>query len=199
MTFETETHGRYEIKSGPLKGEWAANAYRHKSLVAKAVGSSREDAVESVKAGLARIEAIELSERDEEGAPSAKEYERAFLEILPRVSAGYIAMLRAHLAAPDQLISATKLAAAAGYEGYEGANLHYGKLGCLLAEEIGFSPPTRADGTEIWTCSIARDPGLDTDFPETTFVDGLLRQMETGHFEWQMRPQVVQALRALGF
>lgn len=37
----------------------------------------------------------------------------------------YAAILRAHLAAPDHLISATKLAEAAGYAGYEGANLRY--------------------------------------------------------------------------
>jgi len=198
MTFETVLHGRYEIRSGPLAGAWAANAFRRKTLVAKGSGPSRESAVAAVKEELERIDRHALSERDEEGAPSAKVYEEAFAILLPMMAESYVAMLRAHLGAPDQLISATRLAEAAGYAGYEGANLHYGKLGQRVAEEIGFDPPRRVDGTEIWTCTIARDPSLDTEFPDTSMLDALWRNFDTQHFEWQMRPQVAQALRSLG-
>ena len=199
MTFMTEQHGRYEIKSGPLAGSWAANAIRHRTVVAKATGSSREEAVTSLKTMLRRMEQDDLSDRDAEGAPSANVYERAFGHLLPDMPDSYIAMLRAHLTAPDHLISATKLAEAAGYAGYEGANLHYGKLGQRVADEIGFDPPRREDGTEIWTCAIARDTSLDTEYPDTSMLEALSRNMETLHYEWQMRPQVVQALRSLGF
>ena len=198
MSFESETYGRYEIRSGPLAGRWGANAFRQKVLIAKATGASRAEALVAVKAELDRLNVLDVSEHDDEGAPSARIYEQAFLAILPRIPDSYRAMLRAHLAAPDHLISATKLAEAAGYNGYEGANLHYGKLGYLVAAEIDFTPPKRDDGSEIWTCAIARDPSLDTEFPETSLIEGLMRGIETGHFEWQMRPQVVQALRALG-
>jgi hypothetical protein len=199
MTFMTEQHGRYEIKSGPLAGSWAANAIRHRTVVAKATGSSREEAVTSLKTMLRRMEQDDLSDRDAEGAPSANVYERAFGHLLPDMPDSYIAMLRAHLTAPDHLISATKLAEAAGYAGYEGANLHYGKLGQRVADEIGFDPPRREDGTEIWTCAIARDTSLYTEYPDTSMLEALSRNMETLHYEWQMRPQVVQALRSLGF
>ena len=128
-----------------------------------------------------------------------KVYEQAFAELLPTMPDSYHAMLRAHLRAPDHLISATRLAEAAGYAGYEGANLHYGKLGYAIADEIGFAPPKRADGTEIWTCAIARDPSLDTEFPDTSFLDAIMRNADAAHFEWQLRPQVVAALRALNF
>jgi hypothetical protein len=199
MSFETETYGRYEIKSGPLDGSWGANAYRRKQLIAKATGKSRDEALAAVKAELDRLETIQLSESDEEGAPAAQVYEQAFTALLPTMPDSYHAMLRAHLNAPDHLISATKLAEAAGYSGYEGANLHYGKLGYAIAEDIGFAPPKRDDGSAIWTCAIARDPSADIEFPDTTFVEALMRNFETAHFEWQMRPQVVAALRALNF
>ncbi|MEG3177114.1 hypothetical protein U1872_12805 [Sphingomonas sp. RB3P16] len=198
MAFVTEVHGRYGIKSGPLAGAWAANAILHKTVVAKAAGATREEAIASLKCELDRMEQLAVSECDAEGAPPANVYERAFGHLLPDMPDSYIAMLRAHLAAPDHLISATKLAEAAGYSGYEGANLHYGKLGQRVAEEIGFGPPRREDGTEIWTCAIARDTSMDTEYPDTSMLEALSRNMETLHFEWQMRPQVVQALRTLG-
>jgi hypothetical protein len=198
MTFATETHGRYEIKSGPLKGAWAANAFRGKMLVAKASGETRQASIDSVKRQLDDLDAVELSERDQEGAPSSKVYEAAFLA-LGELNDGYRAMLRAHLHAPDQLISATKLAEAAGYANWSAANLHYGLLGAKIAEEIGFTPPSRTDGSKIWTCAIARDPNSDRDFPDTSMLEALTRQMLDQHFEWQMRPQVVEALRALGY
>lgn len=199
MSFQSENHGRYLIKSGPLRGAWGANAFRRDVPVVKAIGVSREEAVDKVKSELERIEAVELSERDQDGAPSAKIYEQAFGILLARMPDSYRAMLRAHLAAPDYLISATRLAEAAGYSGYEGANLHYGKLGQLVADEIGFDPPKRDDGTEIWTCAIARDPAIDAEYPHTSMLHALERNFATGHFEWQLRPQVAQALKALGF
>jgi hypothetical protein len=199
MSFQTESYGRYEIKSGPVSGAWGANAYRRKQLIAKATGQSRDEALGSVKRELDRLQAIQLSECDAEGAPSAKVYEQAFEALLPTMPQSYHAMLKAHLHAPDNLISATKLARAADYSGYEGANLHYGKLGQAIAGEIGFAPPKREDGSEIWTCAIARDPSLEIEFPDTSMLDALLRNFDTAHFEWQMRPQVVLALRALNF
>lgn len=198
MAFETEQYGRYEIKSGPLGATWGANAFRRKLLVAKAVGASREAAVASLKDNLDSLAQGERAGRDGEGAPSAPVYEAAFAHLIPDMPESYVAMLRAHLAAPDHLISATRLAQAAGYAGYEGANLHYGKLGQRVAEEIGFDPPRRQDNTEIWTCAIARDPALETDYPDTSMLEALTRSFDDLHFEWQMRPQVVTALRSLG-
>jgi predicted HicB family RNase H-like nuclease len=198
MSFETATHGRYQIKSGPLAGVWGANAFRQNTVVAKASGPTREDAIAAVKAELARIDREALEECDHEGAPSAKVYEHAFAKLLPTMIESYVQMLRAHLAAPNQQISAAKLAVAAGYSGYEGANLHYGKLGQRVAEEIGFEPPRRGDGTEIWTCAIAKAALNDTGSPATCAREALSESVDSQHFQWKMRPQVTLALRALG-
>lgn len=199
MTFKTEAYGRYDIRSGPLSGTWAANGYRRKTLIAKTTAASRELAVAELKAALDRLDGDARTECDDEGAPSSKVYEEAFIALLPTLPDSYLAMLRAHLSAPDHLLSATKLAAAAGYSGYGGANLHYGKLGQQVAEEIGFVPPQRADGSKIWTCAIARDRDAETEFPDTSMLDALMRNVDDRHFEWQMRPQVVDALRAIGW
>lgn len=199
MTFKTDKHGRYEIRSGPLAGAWAANGYRRKTLVGKASGASREEAVRTLKAELDRFDLASRDGLDREGAPPASVYEEAFSVLLPDMPSSYVAMLKAHLSAPDHLLSATRLAEAAGFSGYEGANLHYGKLGQRVAEEIGFVPPRRSDGSEIWTCAIARDPSLETEFPDTSMLEALSRDFDVRHFEWQMRPQVVQALRTLGW
>jgi hypothetical protein len=199
MSFKTEPYGRYEIKSGPIGGSWGANAFRRKQLIARGAGASRDDAVAAVKAELDSLDSIQRAERDEEGAPSARVYEEALATLLPTMPHGYHAMLRAHLRAPDHLISATKLAEAAGYENYNAANLHYGTLGQRVGAEVGFDPPKRSNGDPIWTCVIARDPSLDTEFPDTSFLEAAMRNIEAGHFEWQMRPQVVAALHALNF
>lgn len=199
MSFESEEHGRYLIRSGPISGRFGANAYRGKQLVAKVVENTREAAIESVKTTLAQVAAQSFADRDPEGAPSADVYQEALVALLPTLPESYIAMLQAHFSAPDHLLSATKLAEAAGYAGYEGANLHYGKLGLLVAEEIGFDPPKREDGTPIWTCVIARDPSNDSEYRDTPELHEPLRNPGFAHYQWQLRPQVVGALRALGW
>src|SRR5689334_9488306 len=47
------------------------------------------------------------------------------------------AMLRAHYNAPDRTLTATELARAMKYSNYKAANMQYGKLGFLIAEELG--------------------------------------------------------------
>lgn len=198
MSFESHRHGRYVIRSGPLRGAWAANAFRHDTRVAAASGASREEAVANVVSELDRLDGEARAGRDADGAPPAAVYAEAFARLLPDMPASYYAMLRAHLAAPELLISATRLAAAAGYTGYSGANLHYGLLGQRVADEIGFDPPRRDDGTEVWTCAIARDPGAGHETGHAP--DPALRSdVDSGHFEWQLRPQVAEALRSLGW
>lgn len=198
MDVRTEQYGRYEIKAAPLKSEWAANAFLRKKNVAEARAASFDVVISGIKAQLDQLDALDLSSRDKEGAPPATTYRDAFVA-LGKMPDGYDAMLRAHLHAPDQLISATQLAEAAGYENYNAANLHYGLLGKRIGDQIGFTPPRRANGSEIWTCVLARAPDVDTDFPDTSLIEALARAMDGGHFEWQLRPQVADALRALGY
>lgn len=196
--FEREIYGRYEIKSGPLNGKWAANAFKGKTLIARGNGEARQEAIDHAKEQLDRLDQIQLSGRDSEGAPSAEVYQVAIVAI-GELNEGYRAMLRAHLHAPDHMMSATELAEAAGYANWSAANLHYGLLAAKVAGEIRFVPPSRADGTKMWTYAICRDPEADAKSPKASSTAGLERTIADGNFKWQMRPQVVQALRSLGY
>lgn len=186
--FEQIDHGRYLIRTGPMAGGWAAQAFLGKKQVGdRQVGSSKEEVIEKTSQMLDEREARIVSGRGADGSPSADEYAEAFAR-LGKLPPSYEAMLDAHLAAPDNRITATQLANAAGYENFNGANLHYGKLGLMLAEELNFNPPRRADGTVIWTATLAT--WLDAAEPSAE------SQSHDEHFIWIMRPQVVEALQA---
>jgi len=92
-------------------------------------------------------------------------------------------MLRAHYNAPDRCITATQLAEAADYRGYQAANLQYGRVGLLLYGELPVVLPRRAsDGKLIFTCALAEATDQRSD-DETQWI-------------WRMRPHVAEALAA---
>ena len=105
-------------------------------------------------------------------------------------------MLKAHLEAPDHCITATELAAAAGYANWSAANLQYGLLGQAVAQDLNFNPRRRGDGTTIWTTTLADAAGhLSDDLDPASLHRTMERREDDAHFEWTMRPQVVEALR----
>lgn len=110
----------------------------------------------------------------------------AFRNILPKLNDKYLAMLRTHYHAPGRCISATLLAEAVEYDGYGSANLHYGKIGALLYEELPMDilkyehGPSK--GTPIYTNMLA-------DFEKQSSKD---------EWTWKMRPEVAGAIEVLG-
>lgn len=192
--FEQVQHGRYIVRVGPLAGAWAAQAYQGaKSVGGRHQGANRDDALEKARHMLDAREAEIAANRNQDGAPTAREYVEAF-ECLGRLADGWEAMLAAHLSSQDRLITATQLAQAAGYTNWSAANLQYGKLGRRLAEELNYNPPNRKNGTTIWTYSLATSPD-DGDLEEEQLYSLLERGLENPHFEWLLRPQVAEALR----
>jgi hypothetical protein len=57
--------------------------------------------------------------------------------------------------------------------------------------ELNYNPPTRGDGSPIWTATIAWP---DENFELEEMTRAIERRFEDSHFEWPMRPQVVEAL-----
>ena len=96
----------------------------------------------------------------------------------------YLEMLQAQCRAPDSAITATQLAKTAGYQNYNAANLHYGKLASNIAGYLGFSPELRSDGTPRWWTTLSYSPDASND-------------PETGHFRFFMRPELITALREM--
>jgi hypothetical protein len=151
-----------------------------------------ESAIEAADEWLRERQKAERAERAATGAPSPAAYREALDTI--DMNRGEAAMLQAHLAAPWHKLTASELATAAGWPNWSSANLHYGGLGKKFADELDWTPPTRADGTSIWTMAIAIPAALD-DVPVEEAIDFLMSGMENGgEFEWVLRPQLVTAL-----
>lgn len=83
-------------------------------------------------------------------------------------------MLRIHLAAPDQTITARHLARAIGFSDWHGANLHYGKFAGKLCKELSVSPSTNLSVL----VEFFKVPGAE--------------------YELRLRPAVIEALKELG-
>jgi len=183
MTDELKTveAGEYTLVARLIQGEYRGAVWAGGKIVCQVPGSSIDEVWKKLIDELA--ERQEARVRDRAGAePSAKEAELAFRRIEQRLSVGHKAMLKAHLRAPSNCITATQLAAAAGYGGYSAANLQYGLLGAMLFAEMPEELPRRADGSRIMTCVLAsKDDQRDT--PEEQWI-------------WKMRPHIVEGLEA---
>lgn len=177
----SEAHRFYIIRSAYFGDHWRAQAWRGDRAVGEVErGMTREEAVSAVKASRDADDRREREARAS-GAPSVEAYERAFAALQP-LSHHHQRMLDAHLAAPDHTLTASELAAAAGWPNFSSVNAHYGDLGRRLAEQLDWIPPRRADGTPVWTAALATAP------------DGTLEHQDTQHWRWRLRPEVVAAL-----
>ncbi len=98
------------------------------------------------------------------------EYIAAFRRL--NMAPHHVRMLQAHYYAKDHKLTATQMAKAMGYKNFNASNLHYGKLGRLVGEIIG------------WV-------------PETTLY--VLVEFEKPGYEWVwiLRPEVAQAIENL--
>ncbi|WP_073953235.1 hypothetical protein [Thalassospira sp. TSL5-1] len=92
-------------------------------------------------------------------------------------------MLRAHLRAPEQRITGTELAAAAGHFGSRIGHKKYGRVGRKIALAAGL-PQCQADVSDYLAAIF-------------TLADGT--QMESEDWHWGLHPSLAQALRACGY
>ena len=96
------------------------------------------------------------------------------------------AMLVAHLAAPDFVLSATELAAAGGHQNFQVANSRYGVFAHSLAETLGHElKEKRRDGSIIWTLFLAK---------------GIFARAEPDQYDdpasrWQLWPDIIAAFK----
>lgn len=121
-----------------------------------------------------KVERVSLSEL------GAGAYSKALDLIEPKMTGAQREMLRGHASAPMQELSMPDIAALGGYSDYAAANSQYGRLGRWFAEALGVEPDALAN--KVQAICIATD--------ETNAA---------GHFVWQLRPQLVEALRAAGW
>lgn len=182
----TVMHRRHTIIARKSGNTWEGRAFRGKAPATEVhTAPTGDEVVTLVCADLDQSAAQERASRGADGYPTAKHVRAAYEQLKP--ADGQQAMLAAHLAAPDNILTATQLSKAAGKLGHEYANLQYGLLARALAEEMDYTPAERrADGSVIWTFALAT--GVDrseSDDPESY-----------PEWRWQLRPEVVAALQA---
>lgn len=105
---------------------------------------------------------------------TANDYIKAFQQQM--ISPYHLRMLQAHYHAPNKMLTATQMSKIMGYQNFNAANLHYGKLGKIIGNNLGWSP-----------------------LPVTTLH--VLAEFEKPEREWFwiMRPEVAEALEKLGW
>lgn len=92
------------------------------------------------------------------------------------VASHHMRMLQAHYHAPQRTLTANQMSKALGYPKYSAANLHYGRLGRLIGEELGWRP-----------------------LPEQTVFVLATFEKPAREWHWIMRPAVAAALEQLGW
>lgn len=110
-------------------------------------------------------------------ALDADDYERALLALEDRLTEQQLALLTGLAAAPGHTLSMLELAKLCGYDSHKVANLQVGGLGKRFAEHFGI------EGLENQTLAIAVGSGVPDD---------------KGHWQWTLRPALVEAMTRLG-
>jgi hypothetical protein len=182
----TAASGRFAIRTFKAGTGWQARAYRGDTPFGEIKRAKSEPAaIAAVTAMLEAVEAADRDSREHNGFPGAAAVRQA-LQVIA-ATPQQRAMLQAHFKAPAHVMTAKGLAEAVGQTDFRYANSQYGKLGHILADELGWSPDKQDDGTILWITSMATGvPSADATAPD--------RGPETGEFLWQLRDQMVAAL-----
>ncbi|HEX3799869.1 MAG TPA: hypothetical protein VH413_14335 [Verrucomicrobiae bacterium] len=119
------------------------------------------------------------------GSEQFKEALRAVRDKVPDMIP-FAKMLRAHCQAPRHTITASKLAEEVGYPNYSSANMQYGILAHHVADVLHYAPKPVKSGERHWWRTLA-------------YGNEEMLHNENGHYEWIMRPELVQALQELNW
>ena len=147
-------HGRYQIKSGRLAGEYVARAFPKppttaRGLIAEAKGATEEAAIAALYDVIDASEIRRTQERradDTTGlaVPTTEEYAEAIAQVA--LSQPQRAMLSTLALGDDDGLSEGRLASAAGYKLAASANRAFASAGLLIADYLSLEAPSgRAD------------------------------------------------------
>ena len=114
--------------------------------------------------------------------PTAAQYVEALKAV--SISAAQRKMLMFHYLAHNRTVTYTELAAAAEYDSYGAANLHYGRLGAALGEQLKmpFVPLS-----------------TDSDTPFFSSAIGTSKKYEGTEYMLIMHHELAKAIEALGW
>lgn len=175
-TVLTGEHGRYQIKSGRLAGEYVARAFpkpptNARGLIAEAKGASEEAAIAALRNAInaretRRIEDRRIDARTGSVVPSTKEYVEAIGQVA--LSHPQRAMLLALSRAGDDGLTDMQMADAAGYKSPASADRSFAAAGLLIANYLSVATAAGASEFDLEGASFlafrgarrkAEDPG----------------------------------------
>ena len=178
-----EMYRQHQLVSAFKNGRYQGRIYKKDKNILDLDGESMVDVQGKLRDYVDTLFDSEAANRKQ---ATTEEMLTAFRNILPKLNDNYFAMLRAHYHAPERRITATSLAEAVGYDGYSSANLHYGKIGKYLYEELPMDILRYENGNQkgepIYTNMLAY----------------FEKQGSEEHWIWKMRPEVAGAIHALG-
>lgn len=137
-------HGRYQIKSGRLAGEYIARAFpksptKARGLIAEARGATEEAAIAALHdfidaREIRRTEERRIDPETGSAVPSTEEYVEAIAQVA--LSGPQRAMLTALALAEDDGLTGMQIARAAGYKSLASADRAFAAAGLLLASYL---------------------------------------------------------------
>lgn len=182
-------HGRYQVKSGRIAGEYIARAFPKpptiaRGVIAEAKGATEEAAIAALHAMIDARETQRTEGRrtdPQSGAvvPSAEEYVEAIAQIT--LSRPQHAMLLELSLAGDAGLTERRMASAAGYKSIASANRAFAGAGLLIATYL--SADTAGNGSS-------------SDLEGASFLGfrGTSRN-DTDPGNWILHPEVRDAIR----
>lgn len=180
MTQDLQWRG-YRIIAATIKGAAAAQVYLGKvrATAERFTGETETAAIEAARAWIDARLSERFASRRAPHVATADEYADYFTANRLRLHERL--MLAAHVEA--ETMTAGELAAAAGWESYGSANIHYGWLAREVAQTLGLAVPAGdSTGDPVWTYALADEA----------------ERSPAGEFRWRIHPELVEGLRQSG-
>jgi hypothetical protein len=176
-----EEYRQHTLLAANHDGKCKGRVWLSKELIHEQLGNDPESLLQELRDWVNRS----ISGRAEAQGdnPDKDQLLLAMKKVLPKLSDGQLAMLKAHYAAAGQTVTAGELAEAAGYSSFSGANLQYGFIGKALQELSPIRLPKRSDGSEVYTFYLA-EAATETE--------------DEGYWRWKLRSEMSKAIRELG-
>lgn len=117
---------------------------------------------------------------------SKDQFKAALLAVRDRIgiSPKTLGLLRAHCQAPNHTISTFQLAKELNYPNHGSVNMPYGAFAHHVCEALQVVLPPTPSGNAHWWRTLA-------------YGNDGTPQTDDGHYEWIMRPELVEALQEL--
>lgn len=141
-------HGRYQIKSGRLSGEYVARAFpksptNARGMIAEAKGDTEEAAITALRDIIDKREIYRADERRADpitglAVPSTDEFVEAVAQVA--LSRPQRAMLLALALADEEGLSEVRVSSAAGYKSTSSTNRALASAGLLIASYLSLEP-----------------------------------------------------------